>query len=79
MVFKPKTDWRSIIDRYAVANIDHKLDRVYRQIRKLENINVLSHQSWSEAWGKHPDLYAQTVAIYRDGGVTHRLRNPSKI
>jgi hypothetical protein len=74
MVFKPKTDWPSIIARYAAANIDTKLDRVYRQIRKLENINVLSHQSWLEAWSKHPDLYAQTVAIYRDNGITHRLR-----
>ena len=40
----------------TIAAIDKEIDNVRRQLRRLENVDQFSAESWQRAWDHHPGL-----------------------
>lgn len=58
-----------------IAEIDRDINATTRQLRHLERVNVMSAESWQNAWDKHPDLENRFRALYLERGLAQRERD----
>lgn len=58
-----------------IVRIDRDIDAIRRQMKKLEDIDPMSAESWQAAWDRRPSLRARRDELFRRRGHMQVVRD----